>query len=300
MPKPPVQLLVSHVMDLHRVVDREALQPMRALYEREAATIVRNVAAVARIRGRDATDVATLSALRARAGAGLVELAHRVTTGLVGGARAVMGDSVRALDRLVGRLSGGAAPPDSDLRVQRVVDLRRAQVEGLRARTATHMASVLDARVRDHMTAAIPAALPARVAVERLGDTLDGSWWMVERVVRTETAFAYNAAADAAIGELAATGRRGMLKRWTELVDDATGRPIDNRVAPDSMAMHGQVTAPGAVFTMPSDERVSSKMYGRTWAYPPNRPNDRAVVIPWMPGWDIPGWRLVGGRRVPG
>jgi hypothetical protein len=86
-----------------------------------------------------------------------------------------------------------------------------------------------------------------------------------------------------------------LMQRWTELVDDATGRPLDNRVAADSLAMHGQVAPPGGSFLMPA---AGGALAGQSWTHPPNRPNDRAVLTPWMPTWGVPAWQFRNGRRV--
>src|SRR5262249_19093797 len=134
-------------------------------------------------------------------------------------------------------------------------------------------------------------------AIDQLPDAADREWWQGERIVRTETAWAYNAATHDSIGSLVSE-LPDMRLRWTELVDDSTGMPLDDRVAPDSLAMHGQVALPGMRFTMPADPRVDDSMWGKSWLFPPNRPNDRSRVLPWRPHWGIPGWQLVGGRRV--
>ncbi len=89
-----------------------------------------------------------------------------------------------------------------------------------------------------------------------------------------------------------------MRQRWTELINDLTGQPLDNRVAKDSIAMHGQVAYPGHYFTMPAGD-VPHLMVGKQWLYPPNRPNDRAVLTPWMRGWGVPAWEYHGGVRLP-
>ena len=99
-----------------------------------------------------------------------------------------------------------------------------------------------------------------------------------------------------------------MMQRWSEHCDDSTGMPLDNRVGVDSIAMHGQVAAPGEVFVMPSNApapdakgrtEVPEQLVGLSWYFPPNRPNDRAIVQPWHPAWGVPGWRWDGSQRVP-
>ena len=133
-------------------------------------------------------------------------------------------------------------------------------------------------------------------AIGRIQERGDLEWWAAERIARTETAWAFNASQadmiDASSEELP-----DLMMRWSEHVDDVTGAPYDDRVAPDSIVMHGQVAPPGESFVMPEDARVDSVRWGMRFAFPPNRPNDRAVLMPWRAHWGIPGWRWVGGAR---
>lgn len=127
-------------------------------------------------------------------------------------------------------------------------------------------------------------------------------WHGAERIVRTELAFAANASSREAADQQAEELDGDMWTRWTEHVTD-DGAPYDDRVGVDSEAMHGQVAPPGGMFTQPPSspdgDDVGDSLIGRQWVCPPNRPNDRAVLVPWRAHWDIPGWQWSGGRRVP-
>jgi hypothetical protein len=87
------------------------------------------------------------------------------------------------------------------------------------------------------------------------------------------------------------------MNRWSEHVDDQTGAALDDRVAEDSLVLHGQVVAVGANFVMPPDPRVSPKLWNQTYAQPPNRPNDRSVLLPWRPRWGGYAWSFTAGQR---
>ncbi len=142
---------------------------------------------------------------------------------------------------------------------------------------------------------------------------VEGSRYRAERIVRTETSFAYNTAHATAIDD-ASELVDGLMRRWTEYVDDATGRPLDARVANDSLVLHGQVCfqPEGATFegrstflvggtggfTMPPDGRVNAKLWGKRYAHPPNRPNDRSRLVPWKPTWGVPAYMVVNGVRM--
>ncbi len=141
-------------------------------------------------------------------------------------------------------------------------------------------------------------------AIDRINDIIDGAWWQGERLVRTELAYSSSSAMFDGIAE-SAKELPQLKMRWEEHCDDE-GRPLDNRVAVDSIALSGQVTEAGGWFTMPSDApwpdakgetEVPDRLVGLSWQFPPNRPNDRAVLMPWSSDWGIPGWRYSGGDR---
>lgn len=155
-----------------------------------------------------------------------------------------------------------------------------------------------DARVRlDAVVALYAARGESPAALLRALDTaFAAEWWRIERVLRTESAHAANAAAVDAVRVLSAE-HGDARKRWVEMVDDHTGVPLDDRVANDSLVMHGQVQRWDEPFVMPRARIVHERMWGQRWAFPPNRPNDRAIVLPWRPGWGVPGWEFKDGKR---
>ena len=93
-------------------------------------------------------------------------------------------------------------------------------------------------------------------------------WWAM-RIVRTETAYAQNAAGHEAIAAAKDVDFPDMQKKILAM--------MDNRTYPDSIAVHGQIRDVEAMFRDGA---------GREYLHPPARPNDREVVIPWRPGWE--------------
>jgi hypothetical protein len=91
--------------------------------------------------------------------------------------------------------------------------------------------------------------------------------WMVDRILRTETAAIYNGTALAAM-EAEDTPDDPMFKRLVSIFDNVTGQ--------DSYGQHGQIRRVRNPFQ-------DSK--GRLYQAPPNRPHDRAVVIPHRASW---------------
>jgi hypothetical protein len=118
-------------------------------------------------------------------------------------------------------------------------------------------------------------------------------------------AYAYNSAHADGIEE-SAHEIPDLMQLWQENCDD-DGEPLDDRVGVDSLAMHMQVAQPGGSFFMPATSPVAdakgktdvhSSLVGLSWDFPPNRPNDRAVLSPWMADWGVPGWEYSNGKRI--
>lgn len=274
-------------MDL--ALDRVARAPVEDAYEDEADSIV---ADVARHRGLGRPELAGAAAafLAARA----TRLTLRVGRALVDSGGLVMRESLGGLSEFLRRARGLSwTPLDDDATVERIVARRAAQLRSMREATS----AAVGARVSESLRARVAEALAVEDAAlpEAVGEVLDGAWWQVERAVVTETAFAYNEAqADGMefLVESDPTEFGGLLMRWTERIDDS-GRPLDNRVAADSIAMHAQLAPPGGSFTLPADAaraKIHHSLVGRSWLFPPNRPHDRAVLTPWFPRTGQPGW----------
>lgn len=111
--------------------------------------------------------------------------------------------------------------------------------------------------------------------LNRASAALTGQDDRVRRILRTETQIGYNQARFAMLKEMG--HRHGLMQRWTEMID-ANGKPLDNKVAPDSFAMHGLLAHPGKPFIIPNDDRIPAARHGKSILYPPLRPNDRAVL----------------------
>ena len=91
--------------------------------------------------------------------------------------------------------------------------------------------------------------------------------WMVDRIVRTETAAAYNGMTVAALIE-ENTADEPMLKKLVATFDSVTGM--------DSHFVHGQ--------TRPLDKPFMDDK-AREYMAPPNRPHDREIVVGWRKSW---------------
>ena len=195
----------------------------------------------------------------------------------------------RAMRTYVARLDKSTRTPLDTWRVAAPLDLAATQYLDQWAR---------DARTR--LDALVQLYAARGETPQRLLHALDAAfaleWAQVRRVLRTESARSANATAVDAV-RVMARAHPDVRKRWVELIDDQTGVPLDDRVANDSLVMHGQVAPWDGLFTMPRARIVHERMWGQQWNYPPNRPNDRAVIMPWRPGWGVPGWEFSDGKR---
>ena len=119
----------------------------------------------------------------------------------------------------------------------------------------------------------------------RTNGTFRNAWWRAERIARTESSWAFNRSHREAAERLDEDFDDTLL-RWTEFVDDASGAPLDNRVAEDSIALHGQLRLPGDPFY--------DEVNGVYVNEPPNRPNDRATLLTWRASWGEPPGGIAG------
>jgi hypothetical protein len=215
-------------------------------------------------------------------------------------------ESARALLATLGAITRRALRVADGATVRRVVAASRETLLRAHAESSARYGARTLERIEDALRASARDKSTPRGAARAVADAAELSLPDAERIVVTEGAYAFNrAAVDAA---LEARGEQpDLLLQWTE-VCEPDGRPADERTAVDSIAMHGQVAVPGEEFTCPADApfpdargrtQVPAALVGGTWEHPPNRPNDRAVLVPWDPSWGVPGWRLDGGWRVP-
>jgi hypothetical protein len=133
------------------------------------------------------------------------------------------------------------------------------------------------ARVVSHFEETLQVGLLSRkpwneVRADLIGQSpfLQGApaYW-AERIVRTETMAAYNKGSMLSMQE--ANSQLGdMVKILSATFDDRTGS--------DSIAVHGQIRRPDEPFAW----------WEGLYMHPPNRPNDREVVVPHRMVWPIP------------
>lgn len=309
----------EHVKRLNRLIDKGGAARLRRLYQQAQAEleakITRNVG-----RGSAPFTVLQHRSLLAQVREGQMHIARQLGDASAQATIETQKDALSTLTGSIKRLEkvhgGGAVvtlPIEEAARFHGVIDKRKTSLlKQNRESMASYGASVVK-KIEGHLALSLATGESTAQAVERVAKTADVEFWRAERIVRTEQAWAYNA-----------TQRDGMVAsreampdlymRWTEHCDNpdslAWPSPMDDRVGADSVGLHGQVARPGGAFEMPSSatsisihtrygvSEVSPDMIGETWFHPPNRPNDRATIMPWRPSWGVFGWEVVGGRKV--
>lgn len=276
-----------------RVIDRTFVQPTLRLWTTEASKLTHALGRVIRQQGPLVTPVSVAHAsvwLRHH----VERAAHAIGSALGRSTNASLVEGYKAASNVLSFVRGVASPLDSLAMQARVVVMRERELARLREQSALGLGGDVHAVLWDRMQRAQVQGISVSELMGDIEDIADAQTWRVERLVRTETSYAYNLAqADAMQALTKEDGFRGVMQRWTERVDDRTGRPLDNRVGRDSMQMHGQVVRPGGAFTAPDEWLVPG-----SWTHPPNRPNDRSVLTPWMREWGVPAWMWQAGSRI--
>jgi uncharacterized protein with HEPN domain len=115
-------------------------------------------------------------------------------------------------------------------------------------------------------------------ATARVADTFQGERWRAERIVRTELSYSYGVTKQASLAE---TQRRDIPQLKKRLV--ATH---DDREGEDSKQLDGQTVPVNDPFVWHvKDSRGNPTGKIVRYLQPPNRCNDREVVVPWDPAW---------------
>lgn len=304
----------EHVHRLNRLLDRGGVARLRKLYDD----------AQSKLEGKLARAIGSAAApftihqyrvLLAHVRQGQMQIAHRMGDEAAAITVETQTDALRGIISQIKRLESATDAPAVTLPIEEasrfagVVDRRKTSLLNQNRSSMLTYGSRLVKKIEQHLALSLVSGDTNAEAVERIAHTAHVEFWRAERIVRTEQSWAAHATivdglkdSEAAIGEL--------YMRWTELVSE-NGRPLDDRVAADSVAMHGQVARPGGLFTMPDsaasivihnrygESRVSDDLIGETWPHPPLRPHDRATIVPWRPQWGSRGWRVVGGDKVP-
>lgn len=300
------QIVDEHQARLERVAEKRGVNRLRRVYDESQAEVALKLKRLVKSGKGNTLTAHVQRSVLAQLTQGQMYVARRMTGELSDAATDVQTDALRSLSKDLNRLEdkfSGTTPvlPVEDVaRFQGVIDKHATSIFRRHETSMVRYGKNNVAKMENALSKSLLQGESQTEAIDRITDIMDGEWWQGERIVRTELSYANNSTQHAGI-EAAREALPDMMMQWRELVSDS-GMPLDSRVGVDSLAMHGQVAQPGGVFTCPArapdGEDVPDGLVYEEVAFPPLRPNDRAVLAPWRPGWDIPGWRWAG-RRVP-
>jgi hypothetical protein len=302
-------MLAEHRRRLARVVERGGVGQVRDFYTRALSEIETKLGHVGK--SSDRFTAHQLRLYKAQILTGQAQLAKDLRSHVHEVGRVARVDALRGLigniKRLEARYTGAEVvlPIEEASRFEGVLGKRESVLRlRLDQGVATHMASTVQ-KAESALAMSLVTGETLGEATERVTEAMENQWWEAERVVRTETMSAF--AATTADGVAAASeDLPDLMLRWCEYIDDATGKPLDDRVDPDSIVMHGQVAPPGGLFSFPDDfaDFVDAKAAKRIerfrgWSgLPVLRPNGRETLSAWRPHWGVPAWQWVDGQRI--
>lgn len=295
--------MTSHRRTLDRLMDKRSVKGLKTLYDRSQTELARKMTAAVASGRKDTMTVFQMTQLKAQVREGQARTAAAMANGMKPVLRDTAADAIRQASNTITKLEREFTGADLVLPLEEAATFegliagRSSSLVRANAASFARYGTTLTKQMEQELALSLMTGETPMDAIDRVMDVASNEWWQAERIVRTETAFAFNASHADAIEE-ASSELPDLFQRWTEYVDDATGQPLDERVGQDSLVLHGQVVKAGGQFVMPNDARVSSKVWGQRYDHPPNRPNDRAVLLPWRPGWPAPAYAWRDGRKV--
>ena len=304
------QVIVAHRRTLDRLIDRGSVERLRNVYEKAAAEVLAKLERLGR--GSTSFTAHHLHMALAQLKAGQLYIGDQMLGELNAATREAQTESLHMLVRDYTRLErhfvghAPVLPIEEAARFAGVIDKSRGSLLRQHKTSINRYGMEVIGKTQDALALSAASGETLDGAIGRVHEAMQGEWWQAERVARTECAYGCNVTHSDGIKEIAKEDP-GLLQQWCEFCGP-DGQPLDDRVAVDSIALHGEVTDPGGVFTMPATApfpdakgrtQVPISLVGKTWAVPPCRPNGRETILPWSLKWGQPGWRYKGGRRVP-
>lgn len=305
MPKTPPEYTIAskeHLRRLNRLMNKSGVSRLKRLYNQSQSELQNKLSRLSGSARRTFT-AQQYAIFLLQIKRGHIVLAQNMAESLGEASKEAQIDALRSLIREISKLekkftgSSIVVPIEEAARFAGIIDKNRSTLLKIHKKSMARYSANIIGKIEKQLALSLMQGESNGEAIDRIANTTDSEWWQAERIVRTEQAFAYNATHAAGISD-ASKDIPDMMMRWTEHVSDTTGAKLDDRVGNDSVVLHGQLAAANSVFIMPTDSRVSSKLWGLTWKHPPNRPNDRAVLQPWRSHWGIPGWIYRNGRRI--
>lgn len=270
--------------DVAEVAQSNAEQ-LRGLEDREAAKILRAYKRVRQdLRDRlDIVDKGTFTEQKLRATLyqvqlGIEEMSKNLLEDMGNAAQSAaelgIDDLLKELKRWNKKFTGAFIPINIDA-VRAATDTRNFLFNRYEVSLQTYSQTVR-ARIANGLTESVIAQNTMSEALGMIGKTFLGEEWKLQQIVRTELHNVYN------VGKI-----DGMRELWGEGKGDIPDlmktlfHPMDNRTGRDSIKLNANNPI------VPIDEPFVETSTGKKLTYmaPPNRPNDRAILIPYRDGW---------------
>jgi hypothetical protein len=285
-----------------RLAERRGAARIRPLFDSAVSDLERAIARSSRKFGDETFDAQRMNVALAQLRQAQVMLERRLAGEIAEVAAEAQAEAIHGLSRSISRLERrfrGAEvvlPLDEASVIHGLVSARRDELDEMHRAALKGWGEDLFIETHQRLALSLATGESVEDAIARVPEDFAGGWPRAERIVRTETASAYGVSSMDAAAE-ASEELPDLMLRWSEHCDDE-GEPLDDRVGADSIAMHGQLAAPGGWFEMPDGPDVPKGLIGGRWQHTPCRPNGREVLAPWRPGWGVPGWKMVDGERV--
>jgi hypothetical protein len=272
------------------VVELEKAQASKVLkvYGDVAANLRQRLAALPKDRFTAQTVRVTLVQLEGA----IVALEDKLNGTISDGSSAMVNRGIRDLvaevDAFNTEFEGAAQPVNIDL-ITAAIDVKARLINNYQASIEAYGAGLRKSISNGLMSMVVERVGPEEmyrrlVEDDAIGSFFDGEAWKVRRIVRTELAGMYGSA------------KLSSLERIAEdqpLMRKTLYNPKDNRTADDSLYIQGLIDA-GTVsgrnlaLRPAVDAFFKYQWKGKTRAFlaPPDRPNDRSVLIPYHPSWE--------------
>lgn len=186
-------------------------------------------------------------------------------------------DLLEEINKWDSKFSGAADRP-IDLDIVRLVANQENFLFNRHEASLNAYSADLRSQFARELSNAAVAGLSSGEVVQRLSQVFMGEEWKMQRLVRTELHGVYNHGKIAGMQDLVETTVPDLMKTLFHPMDKRTGKD-SKRLAAEKDWINGPI--------IPVDEEFEEKSTGRVVRYmaPPNRPNDRAILIPYRMSW---------------
>ena len=286
-----VQVLSKHRRTLDRLIERGAVDRLKSTYDRAIADVLAKLNRLGR--GSAPFTEHHLRMILAQLKAGQIHINDQMVSTLNTASREAQVESLNSLVRGYKTLEKHylghepVLPIEEAARFAGVIDEHRGSLLKQHKTSIARYGHEVIGSVQEDLAVSVASGETLDDAITRVHKTVGGEFWQAERIARTECAYAANVAHSDGIKQIAEANPE-LKQQWVEFCGP-DGQPLDDRVAVDSIAMHGQVVEPGGLFVMPAESlipdakgetRVPKSLVGQSWSVPPCRPNGREMLQP--------------------